>query len=248
LHEPQAHDAIVDASELVAGKVDEIDLDAIRRQPIEQRFEQAFGLAVQEARAMDQVHADDAERLLLRGILEVEHADVDEDLLVGSARPRLELDAHPAVALVVAAETAGRHRVGKREERGAAAAPRSEPFEVQALLVLEHGFEPLAADVPRAATVDRIADLHVVGGDALGDRPRSATRMKEPTHDLLAGADLGESAVVTRVKIDLQGLVPRRDGMRAHCRKSSHCARNGLPYRGPTARAIALEVGAGAEK
>ena len=73
------------------------------RQVVEQRLDQLLGLVVEEERAVEQVHADDAERLLLQRVLRVEHADVDDDLAVVVARVRLEADAHPAVALVGAA-------------------------------------------------------------------------------------------------------------------------------------------------
>ena len=91
---------------------------------VEQRLEQRLRVVVQEARAVDEVHADDAERLLLERVLDVEHAHVDDDLVVGAVGSRLELDAHPAVAFVVAAEAARGNRVGEREERGAVAALR----------------------------------------------------------------------------------------------------------------------------
>ena len=61
---------------------------------------QLLRLVVQEEGAVEQVDADDAERLLLQRVLGVEHAHVDDDLAGLVARVRLELHAHPAVALV----------------------------------------------------------------------------------------------------------------------------------------------------
>ena len=90
LHELQAHHAVVDVAELDARQLDHVDLDAIGGEAVEQRLDQQLGLVVEEARAVDEVHADDAERLLLRLLLLVEHADVDDDLAVGVARVRLE--------------------------------------------------------------------------------------------------------------------------------------------------------------
>ena len=199
-----------------------------------------LGLAVQEAGAVDEIHADDAERLLLRGVLEIEHAHVDHDLLARAAGLGLKLHAHPAVTLVVAAEAARRHRVREREERGLFAALRAEALEVQALLVVEHCFQALAAHVPTATAVDRVADLHVVGRDALRDRARGTAREEKPAHDLLARADLGERAVEPGVEIDLQGLFARRDGMCDHVPLSFECGHAG---RECAARANAHEVG-----
>ena len=227
LHEAQAQHTIVDALERVSREVDEVDLDAVRREAVEQRLEQPLRRVVQEARAVDQVHADDAERLLLRRVLEIEHADVNDDLLVGAARPRLKPNAHPAVALVVAAEAARRDRVGEREERRAVAALRAEPLEIEPLLVVEHRLEPLAADVALAGAVNRVADLHVVRRDALGDRAGGGAGVEKPAHDLLARADLGERAVETGIQVDPEGLVPRRNGMWSHGHQSLQSTRNG---------------------
>ena len=82
----------------------------------------SIGLVVLEERAVQQVDADDAERLLLQRGLDVEHPDVQDDLARLVARVGLELDAHPAVALVAAPEAAGDHGVGEGEERGRVAA------------------------------------------------------------------------------------------------------------------------------
>ena len=75
------------------------------------------GSWMQEERAVEQVHADDAQRLLLQRVFGVEHAHVDDDLAVLVARVGLESHAHPAVALVGPLEVARRDRVGEREER-----------------------------------------------------------------------------------------------------------------------------------
>ena len=78
---------------------------------------------------------------------------------------------------------------------------------VELELVVEHRLEALAADIAVAGAVDRVADRHVVGGDALRDRPGGATHAEEPAHDLLAGADLGKGAVAARVEVDREGLL-----------------------------------------
>ena len=200
--------------ELAAREVDEIDLDALRRQPVEQRLDEPFGLTVKKAGTVEEIDADDAQGLLLRRVLEVEHAHMHHDLLGLAAGLGLKLHPHPAVTVVVTAKTARRHRVREGKEGRLRAALRAESLEVQALLVVEHGLETLAANIAPATAVDRVADLHVVGRDAFGDRAGGAARKKEPAHDFLARTDLGKRAVKTRVEIDLEGLVARRDGMR----------------------------------
>jgi hypothetical protein len=44
LHQLQAHHAIIDVAEFDAGKLDHVDFDALRREVVEQRFEQLSGL------------------------------------------------------------------------------------------------------------------------------------------------------------------------------------------------------------
>ena len=79
------------------------------------------------------------------------------------------------------------------------------------MLVVEHRLEPLPADVALALAVDGVADGHVVGRHALGDRAGGAADAEEPAHHLLPGADLGKRAVAPRVEVDLQRLGVRID-------------------------------------
>ena len=127
---------------------------------------------------MQQVDADDAERLLLQRRLAVEHPDVQDDLAGLVVRVRLELHTHPAVALVAAAIAAGHHGVGEREERRVVAALVAEPVQVELELVVEHRLEPAHRDVAVGLAVDRVADGHVVGRDRLGHRPGRAPARK----------------------------------------------------------------------
>ena len=122
------------------------------------------------------------------------------------------------MTLVVAVEAACRDGVGEGEEGRRVAAALAQALAVELVLVVEHRLETLAADVALARPVDRIAHLHVVGGDALGDRARRRPGAKEPAHHLLAGADLGEGAVAPIVEIDGERLVPRFARTRIHRR------------------------------
>ena len=131
LHELQRHDAVVHRAELDAGEFDHVDLDAARVQIVEQALDELLRLVVQEEAAIAEVHADDAERLLLRLHFGVEHPHMDDHLAGLVARMALEFHAHPAVALVGALEIARRHGVRECEERGAVAADVGEALEVQ---------------------------------------------------------------------------------------------------------------------
>jgi len=52
----------VDVAELDARHLDHVDLDAVGGESVQQRFDEQLGLVVEEAGAVDEVHADDAER------------------------------------------------------------------------------------------------------------------------------------------------------------------------------------------
>ena len=173
-----------------------------RAEIVEQRLEQLHRLVRHEERAVEQVDPDDAERFGLRRVVVVEHAHVQDDLARLVARMSLELHAHPAVTFVRAPEALRGHGVGEREKRRRLAARFLQPLDVQLILVVEHRLEPRAVHVTLGVAVDRVTHRHVVGGDALGDRPGSRAGAKEPAHDLLSCPDLGERPVTTRIEVN----------------------------------------------
>lgn len=95
MHELQAHEPRIDMAELDAGELDHVDLDPLGREIVQERFHELLGLVMQEKGAVEQVHADDAERLLLQRGLDVQHANVDDDLAGFIARMRLEFHTQP---------------------------------------------------------------------------------------------------------------------------------------------------------
>jgi hypothetical protein len=209
LHELQRHQPVVDLTELDAAELDHVDLDAARRQAVEQALDQLVRLVVLEEGPVEQVHPDDPERLLLRERLHVEHPHVHDDLAWLVVRLGLELHAHPAMALVAAAETARHHRVGEREKAVLVAALVVQSVDVELELVVEHALQPPGRDVAVHLAVDGVADRHVVGGDRLSDRAGRAAHPEEPAHDLLARPDLGDRSVPARIEVDPQRLLMR---------------------------------------
>ena len=165
LHELERHHAIVHARERRAGELDHVHLHAFRREVVEQRVEQRRRVVVQVERAVDEVHTDDAQRLLLLHVLRVQQPRVDDDLRRLALRLRLEPHAQPAVRLHVLPRgiAARRHGVRKGEELRVRAALLAEPLDEQGELALQHGGEPLPADVALARAVNRVAHRHVVG-------------------------------------------------------------------------------------
>ena len=98
----------------------------------QQRLDQLVRIVGQEERRIKQVDTDDAQRLLLQGVLGVEHPHVHDDLAVLVAGISLESHAHPAVAFVRAFIVASGNRVGEDEEAGRVAAGFLEPARFRA--------------------------------------------------------------------------------------------------------------------
>ena len=140
-----------------------VDLNAADRQHVEQRLDEPLRHVMKEKCSVAQVDADDSERLLLQRGLGVEHAHMHEDLAGLIVRTALKLDSHPAVALVRALEAARDHGVGEGKKRGRVAAGAAQPLDIQLEFPVEHRLKSAFRDIALAATVDRIADLHVVG-------------------------------------------------------------------------------------
>jgi hypothetical protein len=105
--------------------------------------------------------------------------------------------------------TARHHRVGKNKKAGRRAAFLLQAFQQQRVLVVQHGFQPLAADIAIGMAVNGVADGHVVGRNGLGDGAGGAADAEEPPGHLLPGADFRKGAVFGRVQIDLERLLMR---------------------------------------
>ena len=237
LDELERHQPVVHAAELDAAELDHVDLDPADGQPVQQALDQPLRLVMLEERAVQQVHPDDAERLLLQPGLDVEHPNVHDDLAGLVVRLGLELDAHPAVAFVATPEAARHHRVGEREEAAGVAALVAEPLDVELEFLVQHALQPPDGDVPVRLAVDGVADRHVVGRDGLGDGARGAADPEEPAHHFLAGPDLRDRPVPARIQVDAQrllmrvGLMPADDELghvspaRSPCPAAAVCGR-----------------------
>src|SRR5206468_8513144 len=106
---------------------------------------------------------------------------------------------------------AGRYLVGKNEER--AFVPRCffETLQQEIVLVVEHRVQPDSTYVAIGWSVNRVAESHVVSRHRLGDCAGRAADMEETARHFLAGADLGESAVLLPIEINLERLPVRSD-------------------------------------
>jgi len=61
--------------------------------------------------------------------------------------------------------------------------------------VIEHRFEPVAADVLLGGTIECIAHSHVVGRNGFYHRAGRTAYVEEPAGDFLPSPDLGKRAV-----------------------------------------------------
>ena len=117
LDELERHQPVVDRAELDALQLDQVDLDAPGGQPSSRLSTSCSGSWCWKKARVQQVHADDAQRLLLQRGFGVEHPDVDDDLAGLVPRMGLELHAHPAVAFVAARDSCGRPPCRRRRRR-----------------------------------------------------------------------------------------------------------------------------------
>ena len=207
-----ADDGRTRVGQVRSSRLEDVDLDPFERQVGEQVDEAFLAGALAVPGGIEQVDTEDAERLLLQRVGGVPHVDVQEDVVRRAARPDLEPQSHPSVALVGAIEVAGRDGVGEREEARLGAARGVEALQEERVLVVQHRDQALARHVAAGLAVDGVADRHVVGGDRLGDGARGAARLQEPAGDLLPGADLGEGPVGRPIQIDCEGSPVRVHG------------------------------------
>src|SRR5208283_1471135 len=159
---------------------DHVHLHALPGKIVKQGVNKPVRLVVQVKRAVNKVHTDHTERLLLAGVFFVEHPDVDNDF--GGFLPwrSLEPNAHPTAPLLLTREAASRHCVREGKESALVAVRFFESFLRQIELVCQHRLEALTADVTFCRTVNGVAHRHVVSGNGLGYRTSSAADVEEP--------------------------------------------------------------------
>ena len=210
LDQVEAGEAVVDLREARARESEQVDLDAVSAQIVQQRFRHQVRVVLQITGTVKEVHAENADRLLLPGVVAVEHPDMKHDLRRSRTRFVLEPDAHPSVPVLLSTVSAGRQRVGEHKEGRGGSSLRPEHLIQRSVFVLEHREQATPADVAVRRAVQGVTDGHVVGRHRLGNRAGRPADLEEPAGDLLAGSDLCKRPVARRVEIDLQSLVVRR--------------------------------------
>ena len=180
LHELQRHETVVHVGERGAGELEHVHFDAVGREIVEKRVDQGVRIVMLINRPIDEIHPDNAERFLLLHVFFVEKPHMDDDLRRRTLRHSLELDAEPAVRLILALVAAGGHSVREGEKPGGRPALFIQPLHQQGELAVEHRLKALPADVTFTRAVDRIADRHVIGRHRLLDGARRAAHAEKP--------------------------------------------------------------------
>ena len=121
LHELEAHDPVIDLGEERSGEVNHVNFDATLSQTVGQGPDKAIWILGQIEGAIEQIDANNTERLLLKDILLVQHSNVQDDIAGRPFGLGLESNSHPAVTFVGSFKTPSGHRVGEYEKRGSIA-------------------------------------------------------------------------------------------------------------------------------
>ena len=177
LHQLERHQPVVDPAELDAAELDHVDLDAAGGQASSRLSISRSGSWCWKNAAVQQVDADDAERLLLERRPRVEHADVDDDLARLVARVGLELARPSSRGTRCRPGSCGRRRCRRRRRRRWCRRGSS-PSRSR---LSSNSWSSMACsrpcgDVALGLAVDGVADRHVVGRDGLGDGARRRRR------------------------------------------------------------------------
>ena len=152
--------------------------------------------------AVDDVDAQDAERLLLSQVVFIQQPYVDDDFRGSGSGLHQAPHPKPAITGTSPRIAAGGNGVGKDEELGALSPLVSQALFDQPVLVIQHGYQPASTDVTIGGPVNRIAEGHVIGADGLGNRPRGSPDLEEPACYFLPGADLGKGSVLVAIEVD----------------------------------------------
>ena len=198
--------ALVPGLKRWTAEIDVVDFDAFLDILSNVFKERLFALNLIKG-GVNQIYAEDADRLLLEDVGGIPHINVQEQVVWLAARLHLKSQSNPAVRLVGSRKIAGGDRVDEAEE----ASPRSTRLGqlVQQLspFALNHGHKPFPGDVTGTGTVQVITDFFVIRGDGFGDGAGSTADDQKPSHDFLASANFGERAESSRVHVDLKSLL-----------------------------------------
>ena len=159
-----------------------------------------------EGRAVDEIHAGNAEGFLLEKIFGIQHADMEDDVAEFCTGGVLETEAHPAMGFIVAAEAAGSDGICKNKESPIISCRGSQAFDEELFFVFQHGLQALAAHIPSRGAIDGIAEGHVVGRHGFCNRSSCTPCGEKLAGHFLPRSDFGECAVESIVQIHPQRL------------------------------------------
>src|SRR2546421_9695441 len=158
---------------------------------------------------MNEIHAENSQRLLLPRRGRVKQMSVENDLRGHLMRVGLEADAKPSPSIAGIFEAARSDSIRECEESLLITAACIQLLQNLTKFLLQHSLQPLAADISLGMAVDGIAYPHVVRRYGFRHRSRGAADGKEPAGHLLTSADFGERAIGRRIEIDLERFFAR---------------------------------------
>ena len=112
---------------------------------------------------MYQVHAENADRFLLRERVIIQHVDVQDNGVWLTTRLGLKAQADPAMAFVGALEIPRGYGVAEGEKARLITAGFAEAANQQGVLLLEHRFDAFTRHIAICFAVNLVTDLHVIG-------------------------------------------------------------------------------------
>src|ERR1700744_4463677 len=102
---------------------------------------------MQKECSVKQVNPHYADGLLLEGCIDVQHANMEDDLAGLVARISLELESHPAVTLVVPFEAAGHDGICEGKKRRRVTPFVRESVNVQLIFMIQHCLKSTCGNV-----------------------------------------------------------------------------------------------------
>ena len=201
LHQFQRHQPVVHPFEIRPAKTRQAHLRPTRVEAVEETAHQSLGIRVRFHRSVDKVHADDADGFLLFQVVLVQKAHVQHQVTGRTAWSGLETNAHPALAILLTAETAGGYGVGIYKKACVRSTLGREALVEQTVFVIQHMAQTILTHIALRGAINGIAHRHVVGAHAFGHCARRPAHPKKPSRHFLPRANLGKGAILATIKI-----------------------------------------------
>ena len=209
----QGEQSVVDILKIGTIHLDHVDLKLVPFKVVIEALKKFFGAFVKEKRSVNQIHAEQASRLLMQQSVLLVEPCVEHNLIGLLVCSRLKFDAKPPMTLACLVVVDGGHRIGKGEVLFGGMVVTCDPLLNEVVLVFEHFVNARFTYIASLGflAVDRIAEVLVVCGNGLGNGARRSACTKKMANHFLARADFGKGAVQIGIEIDPEGLLFGRE-------------------------------------